>query len=262
MSGRDPSPLPRADAPDTVPDGARDDARLRISETFTSLQGEGRLTGVPSFFVRASGCNLRCTWCDTPYASWAPEGDVRTVAAVAEEAARSGVRHAVLTGGEPMLFGAMAALSRRLLELGLHVTVETAGTIFRGPDELACDLLSLSPKLANSTPAEGDLRDPSGAWRRRHEQRRLPIDVLQRLLDAWPDRQLKFVVASAADVAEIDALLAQLRGVAPSDVMLMPEGTTVPDPSRVRWVVDRCLERGWRYCHRLHVELFGDTRGT
>lgn len=235
---------------------------LPVAETFVSVQGEGKLTGVPSFFVRASGCNLRCAWCDTLFASWNPEGVVRTVEQILTEAKGTVVRHAVLTGGEPMIFDAIEPLSRGLRALGMHVTVETAGTVFRSPDSLACDLMSISPKLANSTPPEDDPRDPTGAWRARHEARRIDIGVLQALIDAYQGRQLKFVVSSPGDLKEIDDLLSRLHPFAPSDVMLMPEGVTVPPPQRVAWVVGTCFERGWRYCHRLHIELFGNQRGT
>jgi len=234
------------------------DERIPVAETFLSIQGEGKLTGVPSYFVRVSGCNLRCAWCDTPYASWSPEGGAVEIAEVVRRASAGGARHAVVTGGEPMIFPQIAALTRALREAGLHVTIETAGTVHR---DVACDLMSLSPKLRNSTPV-GDPRDPRGEWAARHEARRLNLPVLERLIDEHPDRQVKFVVSSPADLPEIDALLARLRGLAPADVMLMPEGTTVPDPGSVRWAVDECLRRGWRYCHRLHVELFGNTRGT
>jgi 7-carboxy-7-deazaguanine synthase len=235
---------------------------LPVSETFVSVQGEGRLTGVPSFFVRASGCNLRCAWCDTPYASWSPEGETRSVESIVEEAGTRAVRHAVLTGGEPMIFDAIEPLSHELRARGLHVTVETAGTVFRAPDTLACDLMSVSPKLSNSTPSVEDPRDPNGVWRERHEARRIDLGALQGLIDAYPNRQLKFVVASPADLGEIEDLLARLRAFAPEDVMLMPEGVTIPSPERVAWVVEACVERGWRYCQRLHIELFGNQRGT
>lgn len=232
---------------------------LPISETFTSLQGEGKLTGVPSWFVRLAGCNLRCAWCDTPYASWDARGAQRTIADLLADARASGVSHAVVTGGEPMIFDGLGELTGALRDAGLHVTIETAGTVFR---DIPCALMSISPKLANSTPAAGDPRDPLGVWRARHEQRRLDTGALQSLLDRYPDRQLKFVVARPADLAEIDALLTSLSGWAPQDVMLMPEGVTVPDPGRVSWVVETCVARGWRYCHRLHIELFGNRPGT
>ena len=238
-----------------------------VSETFVSLQGEGTLTGVPSWFCRLSGCNLRCTWCDTPYASWSPEGDTRPVGALVDEAVRSGVRHAVLTGGEPMIFGPLATLCSGLRNAGIHITIETAGTVDRDID---FDLMSISPKLSNSTPV-GDARDPDGRWARLHEARRIDTAALQGLLDrARPGtgraRQLKFVVTAGermdAEVAEIDALLGMLRGVDPAEVMLMPEGVTTPDRERTAPVADLCVRRGWRYCHRLHIDLYGDTRGT
>jgi 7-carboxy-7-deazaguanine synthase len=244
---------------------------LPISETFVSVQGEGKLTGVPSAFVRLSGCNLRCRWCDTPYASWDPDGGPRAIDDLVAWARSTGVRHAVLTGGEPMLFPGLRTLAARLAAprdhagADMHITVETAGTVLPPEDEsatpLAVHLMSISPKLASSTPV-GDPRDPTGAWAARHESRRLNLPVLQELLDAFPERQLKFVVTAAPDLAEIDALLAQLHGWTPADVLLMPEGVAAPPPALRQLVLDACLARGFRYCHRLHVELFGNTRGT
>jgi len=232
---------------------------LPITETFHSIQGEGTLAGVPSFFIRTSGCNLRCAWCDTPYASWKPEGGPRAIDEIVRECIASGARHAVLTGGEPMMFDAIGTLAGALHEAGIHITIETAGTIAR---TLACDLMSISPKLANSTPREGDPRDPGGAWRLRHEQRRINLDALQSLLNEYAHRQLKFVVAHSEDLAEIDALLARLRGWANDDILLMPEGVTPPAAETKAWLVRECLRRNWRYCPRLHIELFGNVRGT
>ncbi len=232
---------------------------LPISETFTSIQGEGKLTGVPSWFCRISGCNLRCTWCDTPYASWNPESTKRTVDELADEALKSGTQHAVLTGGEPMLFDALVPLSQRLAAQGMHTTIETAGTVTL--PGVSCDLMSISPKLSNSTPVD-DPRDPDGVWATRHESRRLNADAINELIASTPDRQLKFVVAKPTDLPEIESILKKLTGFAPADVMLMPEGVAVPDRDSIRWILDECLSRGWSYCPRLHIALFGDTRGT
>lgn len=232
---------------------------LPISETFVSIQGEGKLTGTPSWFCRLSGCNLRCTWCDTPYASWDPEKTDRTIGSLVEEAVGSGVKHAVLTGGEPMIFKGLVPLSNALARAGMHITIETAGTVTL--PGVSCHLLSLSPKLANSTPID-DPRDPEGSWAQRHEQRRLNPTALNALIASSPDRQLKFVVSSPRDLPEIESLLAQLRGYAPHDIMLMPEGVSVPNNDSIRWVIEECMQRGWSYCPRVHIQLFGDTRGT
>ncbi|GIW74776.1 MAG: 7-carboxy-7-deazaguanine synthase [Phycisphaerales bacterium] len=231
---------------------------LPVAEAFVSIQGEGKLAGVPSWFLRLAGCNLRCRWCDTPYASWSPQGRPVPLDALLEQAKASGQRHVVLTGGEPMIFPAVQALASGLTQLGMHVTIETAGTVYR---PVRCDLLSLSPKLASSTPV-ADRRDPDGRWARLHEQRRLDLAALQRLLDEHPDRQVKFVVASQEDLHEVGAIVQALDGLAPQDVMLMPEGTAPHPPGRLDWLVAACIRHGWRYCHRVHIDLFGNQPGT
>lgn len=231
----------------------RDD-RLRIAETFHSLQGEGGLVGVPSFFIRTTGCNLRCEWCDTPYTSWEPEGAWTTVEALVA-AVPDAARHVVVTGGEPLLWPSLPALTAALRARGRHVTIETAGTVFQ---DLACDLMSISPKLANSDP--GPARP--AAVRDDHAARRLAPDVLAALIRRYPC-QLKFVIAAPADLAEVDALLARLPPVGPEAIVLMPLGVRADDVrARGRWIAELCKERGWRYTPRLHLDLWGDTRGT
>src|SRR5512133_3774708 len=103
---------------------------MLISEIFYSIQGEGELTGVPSVFVRTSGCNLRCSWCDTPYTSWNPEGSDMTVPAIISAVNEFPARHAVVTGGEPMIARGVADLTQALHKAGLHITIETAGTVY------------------------------------------------------------------------------------------------------------------------------------
>ncbi len=230
---------------------------MLISEIFYSLQGEGTLAGVPSVFVRTSGCNLRCAWCDTPYASWVPEGDARTVEEIVAEVQRHPAGHVVLTGGEPMIARDIHALAAGLRSRGRHLTIETAATV--PPAGIACDLASLSPKLLNSAPDAAQ----HPAWRRRHEATRWQPDVVRAWLDhcAW---QLKFVIAQPADVDELEAMLAKLGRDLPRDrVLLMPEGVTREKiHERAAWLGELCKARGYRYAPRLQIELYGHRRGT
>jgi 7-carboxy-7-deazaguanine synthase len=230
--------------------------RMKVAEIFYSIQGEGKLTGVPSVFVRASGCNLRCSWCDTPYASWEPEGENLSVAQIVEQVRRHPARHVVLTGGEPMIMPEIAELCSAIKALRHHITIETAATVF---ENVAVDLASLSPKLRNSTPTERE----GGRFAAAHERQRLNVPVIQRFIDTAPDFQLKFVVSGEADLSEIKVILDQLRGWEPADVQLMPEGTDAATlDARAGWVGKVCKREGFRYCPRLHVYLYGNTRGT
>ncbi|MEM7384164.1 MAG: 7-carboxy-7-deazaguanine synthase QueE [Verrucomicrobiota bacterium] len=231
---------------------------MRLSEIFYSLQGEGELTGVPSIFIRTSGCNLRCRWCDTKYASWQPEGDVQSVETIVNQIAGYPARHCVITGGEPMVARDLHELTSRLREKDYHLTIETAGTL--PPDGIACDLASLSPKLSNSTPRTGEIES---SWIQKHEARRLQPDVLREWIDHYPF-QLKFVLASRRDEEEMETLLASLdRSIPPHKILIMPEGTTPGAfPDRQAELVNLCKEKGYRFCHRLHLDWFGNTRGT
>ena len=222
---------------------------MKIAEIFHSLQGEGSLVGVPSVFVRTSGCNLRCVWCDTPYTSWQPEGEERSLDAILSAVAAYPARHAVVTGGEPMIASGIVDLTERLRARGLHITIETAGTVFA---PVACDLMSISPKLANST--------PEGSWAAQHDRLRFQPDVLRRLMSAY-DYQLKFVVAQPEDLEEIQQMLDRL-GADHGKVILMPEGV---DASVLRerslWLAEIAKREGFRFSPRLHVDLWGNRRG-
>jgi 7-carboxy-7-deazaguanine synthase len=224
-----------------------------ISEIFYSIQGEGSLVGVPSIFIRTSGCNLRCSWCDTPYASWQPEGEELSVEEIARRIAAYPASHVVVTGGEPMIAPSLDALSRQLRSTGLHITIETAGTVF---SELECDLMSISPKLANSTPHERD----GGRWAAQHERLRWQPELIRRLMGRYP-YQLKFVIAEPGDAAEVDRMCSAL-GATAEHVVLMPEGTT---RDRIQekglWLAEICKTKGYRYSPRLHIDLWGDRRG-
>ena len=231
---------------------------MLVAEIFHSIQGEGILSGVPSVFVRTSGCNLRCVWCDTPYASFHPEGEDLSVPEVAARVQSFSARHVVLTGGEPMVAPGLRDLAHHLAQEGMPLTVDTAGTL--PPDGIACHLASISPKLSHSTPPPGRF---GPRWSRRHEQTRLQPEVLRQWVTQYPF-QLKFVVARPSDLSEIDQILEAIASpVPPSNVLLMPEGT---DPSSLERnqsaLVSICLERGFRFCDRLHIRLFGNTKGT
>ena len=231
---------------------------MLISELFYSLQGEGELTGVPSVFVRTSGCNLRCAWCDTPYASWNPEGETRTLPQIiAEVEGHRTAGHVVLTGGEPMIAKDVRLLAAAIKAAGRHLTIETAATV--APEGIACDLASLSPKLLNSAP------DPvaHAAWRKKHEATRWQPAVVRQWIDHYP-YQFKFVVARPEDVEELEHMLTALeREIPRHKVLLMPEATTLEKMrSRAAWLGDLCKVRGYRYAHRLHIELYGNRRGT
>lgn len=231
---------------------------MRISEIFYSIQGEGELTGVPTVFIRTSGCNLRCRWCDTPYASWKPEGEEMGIGDIIAEVLKHPARHCVLTGGEPMVARGIHELAAALRSEGLHITIETAGTI--SPAGIACDLASLSPKLASSTPRAGEIEQ---VWIERHERTRLQPAILREWIEAG-NYQLKFVYTATSDLEEIDNLTASIGiAVPPSKILLMPEGTDDEHiAARQMELVSLCTKRGNRYCDRLHIRLFGNTKGT
>jgi 7-carboxy-7-deazaguanine synthase len=234
--------------------------RVRVAEIFHSIQGEGKLVGMPSVFVRASGCNLRCVWCDTPYASWHPEGPELSIADIVRQVHEFDCKHVVLTGGEPMIMPEIEQLASVLRVAGHHITIETAATVFK---PIACDLFSLSPKLSNSTPHDRE----SGRFADAHERQRIRPDVVQQFIDLalsnGHDFQLKFVVSNLTDLEEIDALLSRVGQWSPGDVLLMPEGVDLDTQrSRAGWVGEVCKRRGFRFCPRLHIELYGNRRGT
>jgi 7-carboxy-7-deazaguanine synthase len=226
---------------------------VKISEIFYSIQGEGSLVGIPSVFIRTSGCNLRCVWCDTPYTSWSPEGEELAVETILQRVVGYGASHVVVTGGEPMIAPQIVALSERLRAAGLHITIETAGTVYA---PVACDLMSISPKLINSIPRERE----GGRWAAQHDRLRLQPAILRRLTTEYPF-QFKFVVAAPEDLTEIQALCSECA-VRPSDVILMPEGIRSDVlHERALWLAEVCKETGFRFSPRLHVDLWGDRRG-
>ena len=193
--------------------------------------------------------------CDTPFTSWEPEGEHLPVGAILARVAAFNVRHVVVTGGEPLIAGGIEELCAGLREAGLHITIETAATVFK---PVACDLASLSPKLSGSTP----WRREGGRYALRHEGLRLRPAVIRAFLEHC-DCQLKFVIDTPREVAEVLDLLESLPRVDPAKVLLMPQGVTAEEvKERAPWVVEECKKHGFRYCPRLHIDLYGQRRGT
>ena len=245
---------------------------LPVNECFYSIQGEGKLAGVPSVFVRTSGCNLRCWFCDSYHTSWEPTHAWLSVDEILEAVrAHEEADHVVVTGGEPMIHDEIEPLIEELAAEGYHVTVETNGTIHR---DLPIDLASISPKLASSTPTEE--RPPAGGdrdseaelerWTERHEVNRIDLDTLAALVDDY-DSQLKFVVTGPDDLPEITDLVERVRETATTtipddDVLLMPEGVTRDQlDERRHEVAELAMQYGFRYTPRLHVDLWNDEAG-
>jgi 7-carboxy-7-deazaguanine synthase len=250
---------------------------VRIAEIYKSVQGEGFWTGTPSVFVRTSGCNLRCWFCDTPYTSWAPEGEdlsIDEILARCDTRASSEIappldgpsdapfpggaldcRHVVVTGGEPMLLAELVPLTERLRDAKRIITIETAGTLHL---PVTCDLMSISPKLAGSTPpAERDV-----GWSVRHERSRHVPHAIRRLTAEFP-YQLKFVVDAPRDCDDVQRWLDEFPEIDRDRVMLMPQGTDAASlAERAAWLVPYCQRNGLRFCPRRHIEWFGWTRGT
>lgn len=228
---------------------------MKIAEIFFSIQGEGRLLGMPSAFVRTTGCPLRCVWCDSDYTSWHPEGETMTIEQILSRLADFPTRHVVVTGGEPLIACGIEDLCAGLRAAGYHITLETAAVVFK---QLECDLASLSPKLSNSTPHQRE----GGRWAERHDRMRLRRDVIQAFLER-SEYQLKFVIERIEDVEEVRTIIDSLRGVDPAKVLLMPQGIRREElDRRAAWLVEVCKQHGFRYCPRLHIELFGNRRGT
>ena len=229
---------------------------IRIAELFESIQGEGERAGERSVFVRTSGCNLRCSWCDTPYASWTPEGERKRWESIRDAVLAHEAGDVVLTGGEPMLVADLIPLAAALRQAGRAITIETAGTVLPpGYDAqpIACDLMSISPKRANST--------PDGEWAERHEARRDVPEVIAELVDRYR-YQFKFVIDTPDDLADVESYLAAYPMIDRGRVFLMPQATDAPTLRRkTDWLRPLAQTHHLRISPRIHVERWGNRRG-
>lgn len=225
---------------------------MQVNEIFYSLQGEGRLAGTPSIFIRLAGCPLRCSWCDTKYAWDAAAGAHYTVENIIEAIKQYPTRFVVITGGEPMVNAELAQLTKALNAAQYHITIETSGIKYV-PD-VACDLMSISPKLSNSMPT-----DPALATI--HADSKLDLAVLGTLIDNF-DYQLKFVIDSPADLTEIQQILDGLNAFDIEKVMLMPQAKTAKElKEKSPMVTELCLQTGYTFCQRLQVLFWNNQKG-
>ena len=225
---------------------------MRVNDFFYSLQGEGFLAGVPSVFVRLAGCPLRCRWCDTKYAWDQTAGRDHSIEKIIQTVQQWPSKFVVITGGEPMINPDLPQLVQKLKASGKHITIETAGIVFISA--LPCDLMSISPKLSNSTPDDPKLAAV-------HEDSRLDIAVLRELIDNY-NYQLKFVVDSQADLPEIQQTIEEIGNVDSKKVMLMPQAATRDELlAKSPMVADLCKHTGFTFCHRLQVLLWNTARG-
>lgn len=241
-------------------------------DTPGTIQGEGKLNGIPSLFIRVAGCNLHCSWkqpdgsfseCDTAYASYRVRHSIALSIEEISQIVRyntAHIEHLVITGGEPFLQAdILKELCIRLKQIkNYHITVETNATLFE--EELAgyIDFFSLSPKLSASTPL--------APYAELHEKRRMQPGVIQQFLNHSRQHhkqfQLKFVCSGEQDTKEIHDLLSRIQGWKNEDILLMPLGATPTELQKnSRQVLGLCLRNGWRYCDRLHLSLFGNKTG-
>ena len=230
---------------------ASGNTNVRISEIFQSTQGEGPYAGTPAVFVRTTGCNLRCWYCDTPYTSWQPQGEQRPWQQVMQQVTTLNVEHVVITGGEPFLQPDIVPVSHALGELGHFVAFETAGTVFR---PVHSSMVVVSPKLENSTPN-------SGKWARRHDRDRDNPDVIQRLHSDYRCA-FKFVIDQPRDCGDVAAWLARFPQIVPDDVWLMPQATDRQQlQKKTLWVRPLAEQHGFHFSPRIHIQKYGNVRG-
>lgn len=249
---------------------------LRVSEIFASVQGEGPFVGRPSVFVRLALCNLQCAYCDTKY-TWLFEEEkqkqmmarirqkqrdkvdwkvyekssevrnlsVTDVAKTVVDLSQDRIRSLVLTGGEPLIQrAALTSLLQTLLDKGYQIEMETNGTIIPRGLPVEGIHFNVSPKLSNSfQPFE----------------KRIHCEVLREFVNR--NSIFKFVITQEKDITEVQNLV-QLVNIPKERVYLMPEGTDIETLHvRGRWLATECVQRGFRYSHRLHIDLWGNRRG-
>jgi len=241
-----------------------------LGEMYPCLQGEGKYIGIPHLLIRVSGCKLRCqfaeSFCDTPFASWAPEKGKFTLEDVRDFYKKyPHIKHTMITGGGPTahanLLQELCNIARN--EFNHFITIETEGSEFVKTD---AQFISLSPKLSNSTPRPGTMnpytnKKVTDANKRQHEKWRCNYDAMKELLSYHWDYQLKPVISNKSDLIEFQKVQ-NILNVSNDKVYLMPEGLNREQLTKRRqWLSDVCLQEGYNFTDRLHIITYGDKRG-
>ena len=242
---------------------------MKISELFYSIQGEGKRTGYPSFFIRTNFCNLRCRFlsgnlCDTAYTSWYPEDEKNigelSIEKIVEEYTKYKAADIVITGGEPVIqLKELNNLCKKIKDINdnIFITVETNGTFF-GDFVNNVDLISISPKLLSSSPIGSEYENI-------HNKNRINFEALKKFKEKYQkkeiDIQWKFVVNSGNDLDEIKTLQNEI-GIESKNIFLMPEGIIEKEISEKSILIaELCKKNQYNFTSRLHIYLWGNQRG-
>jgi 7-carboxy-7-deazaguanine synthase len=211
-------------------------SRLKITETFVSIQGEADAVGWPTYFIRLTGCPLRCTYCDTEYAFHG--GEWREVEALVESARAAGVRHVCVTGGEPLAQRACLDLLTALCDAGFAVSLETSG---------ALDVSGVDPRVSRVV----DVKTPTSGEADRNRLANLPL--------LGPHDQVKFVVCSRADYDWARGFLKEQAADLRAQVLISPAWGQVAPRDLAEWIIEDRLPA--RLQLQLHKLLWGEARG-
>jgi 7-carboxy-7-deazaguanine synthase len=205
-----------------------------VVEIFHSIQGEGKLAGRPSVFLRLAGCPIRCCWCDTKRAWKTGNYPELSLDEIFEKVSGFSCKNLVITGGEPTIHSNLPTLIKRFKDDGFHCTLETAGIIYR---KVNVDLLSISPKW-----------NEKKSW--------IKPAILKKLIRDADDYQIKWVAGKKSDVRNALLFLKTNKYIVRDTFMLMPKANTLStyqkiSPKTAAW----CLENNFCFSPRLHLEL-------
>ncbi len=267
-----------------------------------TIQGEGKLAGIPALFIRTAGCNLRCSWidddgkidiCDTPHSShdvreseeWEVDDIVKLI-----KINLGNIKHVVISGGEPTTqpIPLLTLVSSLKKKTGVHISIETNGVHYVPELAWNVDFFFISPKLKSSEPTPGKNKHLAKAvddhFIRDHARLRKNTGTIQKYINAChnlesyygdipdteatrrssKDFQIKFVIAREEDEKEIkEDFLSNLGLYRNQDILVMPLGSSPEKTSEHAEIAVRmAIKNGWRYTSRVHLNLFGNKEGT